>query len=139
VSLPHAGEHSVHIYLRRYLEYHSVCPLFGIGTPHPSPAVRVPYIPPEPKGERTHSAAGEGVGESQFGRLEKSLGSGSATLFLNQKTDLGCSSDWILALDFLPSRIWIPYPGVGKTPDPGSGSATLLFECTFTSIFKDKK
>ncbi len=28
VSLPHAGEHKVHI---RYLEYHSICPIVGIG------------------------------------------------------------------------------------------------------------
>jgi hypothetical protein len=28
------------------------------------------------------------------------------------------------------SRIWIPDPGVRKAPDPGSGSATLLFEYT---------
>jgi hypothetical protein len=36
-------------------EYHSICPLVGIGT-HPTP----------------HSPAGEGLGESQFRRLEKS-------------------------------------------------------------------
>jgi hypothetical protein len=28
--------------------------------------------------------------------------------------------------DFLPS--WIPDPGVKKAPDPGSGSATLIFK-----------
>ncbi len=35
--------------------------------------------------------------------------------------DLGCSSR-ILDPDFFP----IPYPGVKKAPDPGSGSATLI-------------
>ncbi len=39
--------HKVHI----YIEYHSVCPLVGIGTPPP----------PEPKGGGTHSPSGEGV------------------------------------------------------------------------------
>jgi hypothetical protein len=58
-----------------YKEYHSVCPLVGIGTrPTPnrlSPA-RVP-LPPKPKGEGAHSPAGEGLGESQYRRLEKKL------------------------------------------------------------------
>ncbi len=55
-------KHKVHI----YLEYHSVCPLVGIGTPHPL-SQRVCF-PPEPKGEGgdTHSPACEGMGESQF-------------------------------------------------------------------------
>ncbi len=60
--------HKVHT----YKEYHSICPLVGIGTPHPSPASE--YLPPpEPKGGREHSPACEGVGVSQFRRLEKSL------------------------------------------------------------------
>jgi hypothetical protein len=71
-----------------------------------------------------------------------SFGSGSATLFLNQKLiwDVHPGS-WILALEFLPSRIWIPYPGVGKTPDPGSGSATLLLNVHLhqSSKIKSKK
>jgi hypothetical protein len=47
---------------------HIVCPLVGIGTlPPPSP------FPPDLKGGGLHSSAGEGVGEFQFGRLEKSL------------------------------------------------------------------
>ncbi len=44
-----------------YKEYHSVCPLVGIGTP------------PTPLGGGGHSPAGEGLGESQFQRLEKKL------------------------------------------------------------------
>jgi hypothetical protein len=47
--------HKVHI----YLEYHSVCPHVRIGIPCTlTQASCVP--PPEPKGERTHSLAGEG-------------------------------------------------------------------------------
>ncbi len=52
-----------------YLEYHSVCPLVGIGTPTPLP--QACPTPLDPKGEGTHSPVGEGVGESQSGRLEK--------------------------------------------------------------------
>ncbi len=52
-----------------YLEYHSVCPLVRIGTLHPHFRKRVCTPTPEPKGGIL--AAGEGVGESQFGRLEK--------------------------------------------------------------------
>ncbi len=58
--------HKVHI----YQEYYNVCPLVRIGTHHPHlPQASVP--PPEPQGVGIHSPAGEGVGESQFGRLEK--------------------------------------------------------------------
>jgi hypothetical protein len=32
---------------------------------------------------------------------------------------------WIRILTFYPSRI--PYPGIKKAPDPGSGFATLVF------------
>jgi len=54
-----------------YKEYHS--PLVGIGTlPTPLSPASVP-LPPEPKGGGVHSPAGEGLGESQFRRLEKSL------------------------------------------------------------------
>ena len=60
--------HKVHI----YLEYHSVCPLVGIGTPHPL-SRRQGYTPPPPptNGGVIHSPAGEERGESQFRRLEK--------------------------------------------------------------------
>jgi hypothetical protein len=35
----------------RYLEYHSVCPVVGIGTPPPPlPQASVHPLPPEPKG-----------------------------------------------------------------------------------------
>ncbi len=50
-------------------KYHSVCPLVGIGTPHPLSRKRVCTPPPPTKGEGTHSPADEGVGESQFRRL----------------------------------------------------------------------
>jgi hypothetical protein len=50
---------------------HIVFPLVGIGTlPPPSP-VSVSAPPLIPRGGGLHSSAGEGVGESQFGRLEK--------------------------------------------------------------------
>ncbi len=53
-------------------EYHSVCPLVGIGTlPTPLSPASVP-LPPEPGGG-AHSPAGEGLGESQFRRLEKKV------------------------------------------------------------------
>ncbi len=51
-----------------YLEYNSVCPLVGIGTPHPLFRKRV-CPPPDPKeggGGGKHTPAGEGVGESQL-------------------------------------------------------------------------
>jgi hypothetical protein len=37
--------------------------------------------------------------------------------------------------DFFPSRIRIPDPGVKKAPDPGSGTATLLPNCTMHISF----
>ncbi len=61
--------HKVHI----YVEYYSVCPLFGIGNlPTPLSPASVP-LPPEPKGGGAHSPTGEGLGESQFRRLERKL------------------------------------------------------------------
>ncbi len=62
--------HKVHI----YVEYHSVCPIVDTGNPSPptssptSECVRVPLKEQNEGG--TNSPAGEGVGESQFGRLE---------------------------------------------------------------------
>ncbi len=54
-----------------HIEYHSVCPLVGIGTlPLPLPQASVP-LPPGTKGGKAHSPRGEGLGESQFRRLEK--------------------------------------------------------------------
>jgi hypothetical protein len=54
-------------------------------------------------------------------------------LFLSsRKYDLGCSSRILI---FYPSRI--PDPGVKKTPDPGSGSATLILNCFFRSAGLD--
>ncbi len=61
-------------YLHIYLEYNSVCPLVGIGTPpppHPLSSKRV--CPPPGTWGGTHSPACEGMGESQFGRLEREL------------------------------------------------------------------
>ncbi len=55
-----------------YKEYHSERPLVGIGTfPTPLSPASV-SLPPEPGGG-AHSPAGEGLGESQFRRLEKRL------------------------------------------------------------------
>jgi hypothetical protein len=56
-------------------EYFSVCPLVGIRTlPLPLSPASVP-LPPRrnQRGMGVHSPAGEGLGEPQFGRLEKSL------------------------------------------------------------------
>ncbi len=53
----------------KYKKYHSVCPLVGIGTLSPA---SVP-LPPRTGGGGAHSPAGEGLGESQFRRREKSL------------------------------------------------------------------
>ncbi len=68
-----------------YREYHSVCPLVGIGTfPSPLSSASVP-LPPEPRGVG-RLARGWGVGESQFRqyrRLEKSLALCMPTLWLH--------------------------------------------------------
>jgi hypothetical protein len=57
-----ARDHKVLI----YIEHHSVCPLVGIGTlPPPLSPASVP--------RGTNSPAGEGLGESQLRRREKSL------------------------------------------------------------------
>jgi hypothetical protein len=59
--------------VRIYKEYHSVCPLEGIGTlPTPLSPASVP-LSPEPKGWGAHSPAGEGLEKSQFRRLEVKL------------------------------------------------------------------
>ncbi len=61
--------HIVHI----YKEYHSLCPLVGIGTlPSPISPASVP-LPPEPPKGGAHSPAGAGLWLSQFRRLVKSL------------------------------------------------------------------
>jgi hypothetical protein len=52
-------------------EYHSVCPLVRMGTPHPSPASECMCPSLGTKGEGTNSPAVEEVGGSLFGRLEK--------------------------------------------------------------------
>jgi hypothetical protein len=63
-----AKHHKVHI----YKEYHSVCPLVGWDSPIPSLASEC-APPHRTGGGGAHSPAGEGLGESQFRRLEKSL------------------------------------------------------------------
>ncbi len=67
-------DHKAHILLLyMYLEYHSVCRLCGIGTPHPSPAIEcVP--PPRNHMQGVYTLAYVlGGGGSQFGRLERKL------------------------------------------------------------------
>ncbi len=55
-----------------YVEYHNVCPLVRIGNPpHPVSPQRVCPPPLNQMWGGTHSPTGEGVGCSQFGRLEK--------------------------------------------------------------------
>jgi hypothetical protein len=44
-----------------YLEYQSVCPFVGIGSPHPLPHKLVCLPPRTQRGEEQHSLAGEGV------------------------------------------------------------------------------
>ena len=55
--------HSIgHREIKVYLEYHSVCPIVGIG-PTPPPPLKVSVSPPlDPKGGQ-HSLAGEWVGD----------------------------------------------------------------------------
>jgi hypothetical protein len=61
--------HKVHI----YIEYDNVYPLVGIGTlPTTHTQASVP-LPPGTRGGGAHSPAGEGLGESQFRRIEKKL------------------------------------------------------------------
>ncbi len=59
--------HKVHM----YKEYHSVCPLVGIGTlPTPLSPASV-SLPPEPGGGGAQSPAGQGLEEVQFRLLAK--------------------------------------------------------------------
>jgi hypothetical protein len=70
--LPEALSEDVHLKVRIFKEYHSVCPLVGIGTlPTPLSPASVPL--PQNGGGGAHSPAGKGLGESQFRRLEKKL------------------------------------------------------------------
>ncbi len=59
-----------------YTEYHSVCPVpsseLGISHP-PLSTASVPFPRNQKGAEGAHSPAGEGLGESQFRRLEKKL------------------------------------------------------------------
>ncbi len=52
------------IQIQIYLEYHSVCPLIGIGVPHSLSPQQMWTPPPWTKGGGGRSPAGEGVGES---------------------------------------------------------------------------
>jgi hypothetical protein len=61
------GQHKVRI----YKEYHSVCPLVGIGMT-PLSQASVPSLPPDQRVGGTLPAA-KRVGESPFRRLEKKL------------------------------------------------------------------
>jgi hypothetical protein len=78
--------HKVHI----YKEYHSVCPLVGIGTLPPTPSLASECAPPPgTKGGGAHTRAGEGLGESQFQRLEEKL-STLPTLWLGVTVNWNC-------------------------------------------------
>jgi hypothetical protein len=69
----HSAYEYVHHKVHTYKKYYTVCPLVGIGPPPtPHPLSGVPLFP-EPKGGGAHSSVGEGLGESQFQRLEKKL------------------------------------------------------------------
>ncbi len=96
--------------VRIYKEYHSVCPLIRIGTnPTPLSPASVPLPPELGRGKR--SPAGEGLGESQFRRLEKKL----STLLT-------------LCLYYVPSRM----RGWGDT------CAVLCAVCTMCQRFLQK-
>ncbi len=68
--LVNCTDHKVHLYIKSTT---SLCPLVGFGKPQPLSRMRVCPSPPEPKVGGAHSPASEGVGESQFRRLEKKL------------------------------------------------------------------
>ncbi len=93
-------------FLYVYLEYHSVCPLVRIGTP-PPPLPQASVYPPEPK-VRAYSPAGEGVGGSQFGRLEKKP-STLSTLWLNPTQVPLCVHDKAPCCSYYKSNIFFPY------------------------------
>jgi hypothetical protein len=81
----YSWDHKEHI----YLEYHRVCRsdlLLDLGPPNPSTASEC-APPPLTKvgGWGTHSPAGEGVGKSQFGRLEKKPSTLSTLCMLGTK------------------------------------------------------
>jgi hypothetical protein len=62
------------IKVHKYKEYHSVCPLVGLGLSHPLSRQRAcPSLRNQRGGGGVHSPAGEGLRESQFLRLEKNL------------------------------------------------------------------
>jgi hypothetical protein len=69
VNLFNSSSHQVHI----YLEYHSVCPLVRIGTPHPLSRKRECYLPDPTGGGGTYSPAGEGAGGPNSDEWRKSL------------------------------------------------------------------
>jgi hypothetical protein len=48
-------------------------PSLELGPPHPHSSVSSPPPPGTKRGDGTHSPAGEGVGEVQFGLLERKL------------------------------------------------------------------
>ncbi len=57
-----------------YLEYHSICPLVGIGTAPPSLASKYCMYPPPPPTQRgARSPAGEGVGSPNLDDWRKNL------------------------------------------------------------------
>ncbi len=59
-------------YIHIYLEYHRVCPLVRIGTPHPISRKRVCHLPRNRGGE-AHSPKGEGLGGPSSGDYRKVL------------------------------------------------------------------
>ncbi len=53
-----------------YIDYQSVCPFVGIGSPSPPPQA-IASSPWTQRGGKQHSLAGEGVGGTQFGQLDR--------------------------------------------------------------------
>ena len=79
--------------MHMYLEYHSVPPLVGIGTPTPNPSPASECaLPPGTKGGGggggTRSPAYEGVGEFQCGRLERKLSTLSSQCLVSNTAKL---------------------------------------------------
>ncbi len=78
----------LYLYVKYTLSTTSVCPLVRIGTLPPPLSPASVTLPPEPGGG-AHSPAGEGLGESQFRRLEKKLSTGTYCLIWGRPSPVG--------------------------------------------------
>ncbi len=141
-------------YLNRYLEPQCLSPR-RIGTPPPPSLPQWVCTPPpaEPKEGRTHSPAGEGVGKSQFGRLEKK----PSTLSLLCRWISGCTLNTQLSATYISyrwnmyNRMKPPYflpeykapffwfiSDLGSDPDPAKSFGSLRIRIRFRSRNTEK-